>query len=150
MALETSERPGRVDRLKTAHATGMGYELQTSLMIGDTQGKPPSRVAQNLVTAKTVLNTYRPAARDVGNDAEPHLNELTERMRSAILNSRGVRVAQRRPKAESGIAQKAKCSEKGAGMRQSRRSGSVGAGWATSQVYSTACPVGAARITTPM
>lgn len=102
---------GKLDRRQMTHATDVGYELQSSLIIGDHMGEPISPVAQNLVTAHTVLSTYRqesepascagahsgtpqpttsgadvsqcaaPTAPDNAFESPRHLDELSERMR---------------------------------------------------------------------
>jgi hypothetical protein len=83
--LNYNNHTAKRDRLKMTHATDVGYELQTSLVIGDRLGEPLSPIAQNLKTADTVLSTYRsgagPAVEKAEDDAgDTHLDELTERM----------------------------------------------------------------------
>lgn len=87
--LNYNKHTSKRDRLKMTHELDVGYELQTSLVIGDRLGEPLSPIAQNLETANTVLSTYRSgagkpvekAAPSVVDEADTHLNELTERMR---------------------------------------------------------------------
>jgi len=68
------------DRLRMTHATDVGYELHSSLVIGDRHGDPLSPVAQNLATASSLLSTYR-AQVSVSSDSElTHLDELSERL----------------------------------------------------------------------
>ncbi len=63
------------DTYQMTHSTDIGYELQSSLIISDINGKPIAPIAQNLVTADKIYSTY--------GDVKPasHLEELTERMR---------------------------------------------------------------------
>lgn len=75
--LNYNTHSSKCDRLQMTHETDLGYELQTSLLIGDGLGQPLSPVAQNLVTAQGVLSTYA----SPGAKAQAHLDELTERMR---------------------------------------------------------------------
>ena len=99
--LNYNSHPSKQDRLTMTHATDVGYELQSSLVIGDKEGAPLSPVAQNLVTSEKMLSTYRPPAAVTPAGAIPaesapaeggpaaasppykaptHLDELTERM----------------------------------------------------------------------
>lgn len=64
------------DRVQMTHATDVGYELQSSLLVSDRDGSPLAAPAQNLVTANGVLSTM---TREVTR-IKPHLDELTERM----------------------------------------------------------------------
>jgi hypothetical protein len=65
------------DRLQMTHASDVGYELQSSLLIGERDGAPLGAVAQNLVTAQGVWSTYQEGCQP----GVPHLDELSERMR---------------------------------------------------------------------
>lgn len=85
--LNYNSHSGKRDRLKMTHKTDVGYDLQTSLVMGDCLGEPLSPVAQNLVTAKAALSTYRPGAdQPAGKTSSPvakpvpHLDELSERI----------------------------------------------------------------------
>lgn len=64
------------DRIQMTHATDVGYELQSSLLMGDRAGDPVGALAQNLVTAQGVWSTYRSGSQA----AVPHLDELTTRI----------------------------------------------------------------------
>ena len=64
------------DRHQMTHATDVGYELQSSLLIGDQHGEPLAPVAHNLRTGPCTLSTYRPAYKT----PLAHLDELSERM----------------------------------------------------------------------
>lgn len=64
------------DRVQMTHATDVGYELQSSLLIGDRGGDPLGAVAQNLVTAQGVWSTYQPGCQP----PLPHLDELSGRL----------------------------------------------------------------------
>jgi hypothetical protein len=80
--LNYNTHQSKSDRLRMTHATDVGYELQSSLMIGDQDGQPLSPVAQNLATATCLLSTYRtdkPGARPA--QKLTHLDELSERLR---------------------------------------------------------------------
>lgn len=64
------------DRIQMTHERDVGYELQSSLLMGDREGDPLGAVAQNLVTAQGTWSTYRS-----GCQAQvAHLDELTGRM----------------------------------------------------------------------
>jgi len=88
----------KADRLRMTHDTDVGYELQSSLAIGDRNGDPLAPVAQNLVTAKTTPPAVASSETGVDDEKEakgkttlssyhsnnvdtvPHLDELTERI----------------------------------------------------------------------
>lgn len=61
----------------TTHATDVGYELQSSLLVSDRDGLPLVAPVQNLVTAAGV---WQSRATGIQPDRLPHLDELTERM----------------------------------------------------------------------
>lgn len=67
---------GKADRVTMTHATDIGYELQSSVLIGDREGAPVGALAQNLVMGQGVWSTYRAGCQV----SEPHLDELSERM----------------------------------------------------------------------
>lgn len=74
----THER--KLDRLRMTHDTDVGYELQSSLVIGDQEGQPLSPIAQNLATATTLLSTYRAPTPEATPVNLSHLDELSERL----------------------------------------------------------------------
>ena len=102
--LNYNRHRAKPDRLQMTHQTDLGYELQSSLVIGDHLGDPICPVAQNLVTADKVLSTYRPEHKPPAGiaadpdahpdpalcdeakktscalEAESHLDELSTRM----------------------------------------------------------------------
>ena len=65
------------DRLQMTHATDIGYELQSSLLVNAQDGNPLSVAAQNLVSAEGIWQS-RQAKMQV--DDQAHLDELSERM----------------------------------------------------------------------
>lgn len=65
------------ERLQMSHATDVGYELQSSLLVSDRDGAPLVAPVQNLVTATGV---WQSRAAQIQPDDRPHLDELTERM----------------------------------------------------------------------
>lgn len=64
------------DRVQMTHATDVGYELQSSLLIGDRGGDPLGAVAHNLVTAQGVWSTYQEGC----HPRLQHLDELSARL----------------------------------------------------------------------
>lgn len=74
--LNYNRHDSKRDRVQMTHATDVGYELQSSLLMGDRHGEPLGAVAQNLVTAQGVWSTYQHGCRA----PVPHLDELSERM----------------------------------------------------------------------
>jgi hypothetical protein len=65
------------DRLQMTHATDIGYELQSSLLVDAQDGLPLSVIAQNLVSAEGVWQSRKGAMQP---DDQPHLDELSERI----------------------------------------------------------------------
>lgn len=65
------------DRLQMTHATDIGYELQSSLLVDAQDGLPLSVVAQNLVSADGVWQSRQAAIQP---DDQTHLDELSERI----------------------------------------------------------------------
>ena len=65
------------DRLQMTHATDIGYELQSSLLVNAQTGMPLSVVAQNLVSSEGVWQSRK--ATMCAND-QTHLDELSDRM----------------------------------------------------------------------
>ena len=68
---------GKKDRLQMTHATDIGYELQSSLLVNAQNGLPLSVAAQNLVSAEGIWQS-RNATIQV--DGQTHLDELGERI----------------------------------------------------------------------
>lgn len=68
---------GKKDRLQMTHATDIGYELQSSLLVSAQDGLPLSVVAQNLVSAEGIWQS-RQAKIQANN--QTHLDELSERI----------------------------------------------------------------------
>ena len=66
----------KTDRRKMTHKTDIGYDLQSSVLVSDTSGKPLAPVVHNLMNATQVYSTMhkRPRA------CEKHLDELTTRL----------------------------------------------------------------------
>ncbi len=67
------------DRLQMTHKSDVGYELQSSVLVGDRDGAPIGSPAQNWVTKEEVLSTYTNQAQH----GQTHLNELSEAMAGA-------------------------------------------------------------------
>jgi len=65
------------DRLQMTHATDIGYELQSSLLVNAQTGLPLSVVAQNLVSSEGVWQSHKAA---LCADDQTHLDELSDRM----------------------------------------------------------------------
>lgn len=74
--LNFKNHESKADRIQMTHKNDVGYELQTTLLVGDRVGNPLAPVVQNMRTADGLLSTYRD---DVSN-VPTHLDELTERM----------------------------------------------------------------------
>jgi hypothetical protein len=74
--LNFNKHTSKTDRVTMTHATDVGYELQSSVLIGDRQGDPVGALAQNLVMEQGMWSTYRAGCQA----AKPHLDELSERM----------------------------------------------------------------------
>jgi hypothetical protein len=68
---------GKKDRLQMTHATDIGYELQSSLLVNAQHGLPLSVIAQNLVSAEGVWQSRKGAIQP---DDQTHLDELSERI----------------------------------------------------------------------
>lgn len=66
------------DRYPMTHETDVGYELQSSLLVSDTQGAPLVPVAHNLVTAEHIWSSYHEAEEAL---PRTHLDELSKRIR---------------------------------------------------------------------
>jgi hypothetical protein len=65
------------DRLQMTHATDIGYELQSSLLVNAQSGLPMSVVAQNLVSAEGIWQSRQAKIQAAD---QTHLDELTERI----------------------------------------------------------------------
>lgn len=65
------------DTYKVTHATDVGYDLQTSLLISDQAGQPLAPVAQRLVSADGSYATYE-ANSDPVVPVKAHLDEVTD------------------------------------------------------------------------
>ena len=76
------------DRLQMTHEHDVGYELQSSLLVGADDGAPLAVAVQNLVTAEGV---WRCRETGIVPDEQTHLDELSERM-DWLENSRGASV----------------------------------------------------------
>lgn len=63
------------DRYGVHHEKELGYELQTSLLLGDENGSPLAPVVLNVVTREEVLSTYGECRLE-----ETHLEELAKRI----------------------------------------------------------------------
>jgi hypothetical protein len=72
-----NQHSGKKDRYQMTHATDVGYELQSSVLVSDCTGEPLAAPVQNLVTAEGVWQSR--ASRIQANDLS-HLDELTERI----------------------------------------------------------------------
>ncbi len=64
------------DRLQMTHATDVGYELQSTVLVADRDGAPLGAPVQNLRTAQGVWSSRN---REMV-EPEAHLDELTQRM----------------------------------------------------------------------
>lgn len=69
--------PSKKDRLQMTHATDIGYELQSSLLVNAQDGNPLSVAAQNLVSAEGIWQSRQVKMQA---DDQAHLDELSERM----------------------------------------------------------------------
>lgn len=65
------------DRLQMTHASDIGYELQSSLLVNAQDGNPLSVAAQNLVSADGV---WQSRAAKMQADDQSHLDELSQRI----------------------------------------------------------------------
>lgn len=65
------------DRLQMTHATDIGYELQSSLLVDAQDGLPLSVAAQNLVSAEGVWQSRQTK---IQTNDQTHLDELSERI----------------------------------------------------------------------
>lgn len=65
------------DRLRMTHATDIGYELQSSLLVDAQNGLPLSVAAQNLVSAEGIWQSRKVK---IQVDDQTHLDELSERI----------------------------------------------------------------------
>lgn len=72
-----NQHTGKKDQYQMTHATDVGYELQSSLLVSDRDGAPLVAPVQNLVTAEGVWQSR--ATQIQANDLS-HLDELTERI----------------------------------------------------------------------
>ena len=78
------------DRLQMTHEHDVGYELQSSLLVGADDGAPLAVAVQNLVTAEGV---WRCRETGIVPDEQTHLDELSERMDWLEQQSWGKRLA---------------------------------------------------------
>jgi len=67
----------KADTLAVTHATDIGYDLQSSLIIGDQNGAPIAPVAQRLVSADGSYATYRDSDQP-DTSVKRHLDELSD------------------------------------------------------------------------
>lgn len=74
--LNFNSHGSKTDRLQMTHATDVGYELQSSLLLSADSGIPIAQVVQNLVTAQ---GSWQSRAEEQQTTA-PHLDELSERI----------------------------------------------------------------------
>jgi hypothetical protein len=65
----------KADRVQMTHECDVGYELQSTVLLNDTQGDPLGAVVQNLHTQRGVWSTYAACTLK-----RPHLEELGDRM----------------------------------------------------------------------
>lgn len=92
--LNFNKHASKTDRVTMTHATDVGYELQSSVLISDRYGAPLGALAQNLVMQEGVWSTYRAKCQQV----QPHLDELSERinwLEEAKLNKPLVHIVDR-------------------------------------------------------
>jgi hypothetical protein len=75
------------DRLQMMHATDVGYELQSALLISDADGRPLVPLLHNVVAAQQVYTTMSDEPRSHSNAHQQHLEDLSERM--AWIEERG-------------------------------------------------------------
>ena len=68
---------GKKDRLQMTHASDIGYELQSSLLVDAQEGRPLSVIAQNLVSAE---GSWQSSSAKIQTDTQSHLDELSERI----------------------------------------------------------------------
>ena len=64
------------DRVRMTHATDVGYDLQSTVLVADRDGAPIGSPTQNLRTAQGLLSSRW----DGMHEMQPHLDELTQRM----------------------------------------------------------------------
>lgn len=75
--IQYGSHSSKKDRLQMTHATDIGYELQSSLLVDAQDGLPLSVIAQNLVSAEGVWQSRKGAIQP---DDQTHLDELSERI----------------------------------------------------------------------
>jgi len=66
----------KTDRRKMTHKTDIGYDLQSSVLVSDTSGKPLAPVVHNLMNAIQVYSTMHQRPQP----CEKHLDELSGRL----------------------------------------------------------------------
>ena len=76
-AINLGKHQSKTDRQQRTHQDDVGYELQTSLLLNDQNGEPLAPIVQNVVTPEGVWSSYH----DERIQLEPHLDELTSRMK---------------------------------------------------------------------
>jgi hypothetical protein len=69
---------GKLDMTQLTHATDIGYELTTALMVSADDGSPLAPMEIHLKTADGVLSTRNPAPKDV-----PHLDQVLPTMEAS-------------------------------------------------------------------
>jgi len=75
--IQYGSHSSKKDRLQMTHATDIGYELQSSLLVDAQNGLPLSVIAQNLASAEGVWQSRKDAIQP---DDQTHLDELSERI----------------------------------------------------------------------
>lgn len=75
--IQYGSHSSKKDRLQMTHATDIGYELQSSLLVDAQNGLPLSVIAQNLASAEGVWQSRKGAIQP---DDQTHLDELSERI----------------------------------------------------------------------
>lgn len=81
--LNFSKHTSKTDRLKMTHKADVGYDLQSSVLVSDTNGKPLVPIVHNLMNNTQVHTTMHARPRAHQN----HLDELSERI--SWLEARG-------------------------------------------------------------
>lgn len=76
--LNYSKHESKEDKRQLSHATDIGYELQSSLLVSDKTGLPIAPIALNLVTKDKVYSRFEGEKAVL--ESDNHLDELTERI----------------------------------------------------------------------
>jgi len=76
--LNYRKHTSKEDRYQMTHKTDVGYDLQSSLIVSDSTGKPIAPVAQRILTKSTSYASYETSDKD---ERQSHLEEVTSCMK---------------------------------------------------------------------